>query len=135
ADAILGCIVGGAIGDAAGAAFEGREAGSPVASLFEVDWRLTDDTQLTLATCEALTGAEKPDPALIAASFLRWFRARRLAGLGASTLKALRDLDAGAHWALAGRKGERAAGNGAAMRIAPLAFCGDPLPQASRRLI
>lgn len=99
------------------------------------DWRLTDDTQLTLATCEAITEHGAPDPAQIAASFLRWFRARRLTGLGASTLKALRDLDAGAHWALAGRKGERAAGNGAAMRIAPVAFCLDPLTDAARRLV
>src|SRR5262249_44113434 len=58
-----------------------------------------------------------------------------LTGLGASTLKALRDLDAGAHWALAGRKGDQAAGNGAAMRIAPLTFCVDLLAEESRRLI
>jgi ADP-ribosyl-[dinitrogen reductase] hydrolase len=45
-----------------------------------------------------------------------------LTGLGSSTLKALRDLQAGAHWGLSGRSGEYAAGNGAAMRIAPLAF-------------
>jgi len=34
-------------------------------------------------------------------------------------------LEAGAHWSLVGRKGEYAAGNGAAMRIAPLAFIKD----------
>src|SRR5688572_11891772 len=126
-DAILGCIVGGAIGDAAGASFEGSPVGCVPHLVRNLDWRLTDDTQLTLATCEALTESGAPDPACIAASFLRWFRARRLTGLGASTLKALRDLEVGVHWALAGRKGERAAGNGAAMRIAPLAFCRDPL--------
>jgi ADP-ribosylglycohydrolase len=90
---------------------------------------------LTLATCQAITGHGAADPVEIAASFLRWFRAKRLTGLGASTLKALRDLDAGAHWALAGCKGERAAGNGAAMRIAPLAFCVNPMADESRRLI
>jgi len=42
--------------------------------------------------------------------------------LGSSTLKALRELQVGGHWALVGRSGEYAAGNGAAMRIAPLAF-------------
>ncbi len=134
-DAVLGCIAGGAIGDAAGATFEGVPAPAPARVLSGGNWQLTDDTQLTLATCEAITEQGTPDPASIAASFLRWFRARRLTGLGASTLKALRDLDAGAHWALAGRKGERAAGNGAAMRIAPLAFCLDPLAEESRRLI
>jgi ADP-ribosylglycohydrolase len=133
-DRILGCIVGGAIGDAAGAAFEGS-SDPGTARLFESDWQLTDDTQMTLATCEALVERGTPDPEAIAAVLLRWFLARRLTGLGASTLKALRDLEAGAHWALAGRKGERAAGNGAAMRIAPLAFCLDPLQDDSRRLI
>ena len=135
-DSILGCIVGGAIGDAVGAAFEGAESVPPAdVWLTDNSRRLTDDTQLTLATCEALTQVGSPDPAAIAAACLRWFREGRLTGLGASTLKALRDLDAGAHWALAGRKGERAAGNGAAMRIAPLAFVVDPAQDESRRLI
>jgi ADP-ribosylglycohydrolase len=134
-DSILGCIVGGAIGDAAGAASEGMPGCPAAEALCREDWQLTDDTQLTLATCEALADRGSPDPAAIAASFLRWFRGRRLTGLGASTLKALCDLDAGAHWALAGRKGERGAGNGAAMRIAPLAFCLDPLTEESRRVI
>ncbi|HYV39897.1 MAG TPA: ADP-ribosylglycohydrolase family protein [Gemmataceae bacterium] len=134
-DTILGCIVGGAIGDAAGAAFEGRDDLPANSQLLGEDARLTDDTQLTLATCEALVESGKPDPALIADSFLRWYRARRLTCLGASTFKALRDLDVGAHWALAGRKGDRAAGNGAAMRIAPLAFCIDPWHDDSRQVI
>jgi ADP-ribosylglycohydrolase len=135
-DSILGCIVGGAIGDAAGAAFEGMPGGSAAAALNGASWYLTDDTQLTLATCEALTDPRNPDPATIAASLLRWFRRRRATtGLGASTLKALRDLDLGIHWALAGRKGERGAGNGAAMRIAPLAFCTDPMADKSRQII
>jgi ADP-ribosyl-[dinitrogen reductase] hydrolase len=134
-DRILGCIVGGAIGDAAGASFEGG-AGTRAAEVWrDTQWRLTDDTQLTLATCEAIASSGIAGPAAIAASFLRWFRGRRLTGLGASTLKALRDLDVGAHWALAGRRGERAAGNGAAMRIAPLAFCTGPQTQEGRRLI
>ena len=45
-----------------------------------------------------------------------------MSGLGSSTLKPLRELQVGGHWALVGRSGEYAAGNGAAMRIAPLAF-------------
>jgi ADP-ribosyl-[dinitrogen reductase] hydrolase len=133
-DATLGCIVGGAIGDAAGTAFENRAAGS-IADKFDFDaWRLSDDTQLTLATCEALLASGAANPESIAANFLRWHQRRWLSGLGASTLKALRDLEAGNHWALSGRSGERAAGNGAAMRIAPLAFT-DPSDDEGRRLI
>jgi ADP-ribosylglycohydrolase len=66
---------------------------------------------------------------------LRWFRRRALSGLGSATFKALRDLDAGNHWALSGARGERAAGNGAAMRIAPLAFLLDPHDRAHRVVI
>ena len=66
---------------------------------------------------------------------LSWYRARRVTRMGSSTLKALRNLDAGCHWALAGRKGDQAAGNGAAMRIAPLAFCVDPFTTSGRQVI
>lgn len=109
-DSILGCIVGGSIGDALGGLGErGRLSTS-------------DDTQLTIATCEAIEKVGQVSPEAVAECFLRWFRAGAITGLGSSTLKSLRDLEAGAHWALCGAKGERAAGNGAAMRIAPLAF-------------
>ncbi|HEY4290598.1 MAG TPA: ADP-ribosylglycohydrolase family protein [Puia sp.] len=60
-------------------------------------------------------------PAAVAKKMLEWYNRRGLRGLGASTLKALRVLQVGAHWGLSGRTGEYAAGNGAAMRIAPLA--------------
>ncbi len=109
-DQILGCFVGGAIGDILGGATERKRP------------CLSDDTQLTLATCEAITATGKVEPAAIAEGMLRWFRAGALTGLGSATLKALRDLDAGGHWALCGSRGEMAASNGAAMRIAPLAF-------------
>jgi ADP-ribosyl-[dinitrogen reductase] hydrolase len=50
-------------------------------------------------------------------------------------LKSLRDLAVGTHWALAGAAGEFAAGNGAAMRIAPLAFLLNPMDVRERTLI
>jgi len=107
---ILGCLLAGALGDALGGITErGRSC-------------LSDDTQLTLATCESIVTAGGVDPAHLAATFTRWFEGRRFVGLGSATLKALRDLQSGAHWALAGARGEMAAGNGGAMRIAPLAF-------------
>jgi ADP-ribosylglycohydrolase len=113
-DKILGCLVGGAIGDAVGGV---RERGRIC---------LSDDTQMTLATCEAIQTSGSASPEAIAGEFSRWFRAGAITGVGSSTLKALRDLSNGVHWALSGARGEMAAGNGAAMRIAPLAFLLNP---------
>lgn len=118
-DAILGCLLGGALGDSFGGVSERGELS------------LSDDTQLTLATCESIVAARGIEPEHLARTFRDGFRARRFTGLGSSTLKALTDLDAGAHWALAGAQGEHAAGSGGAMRIAPLAF----LPDVARTTI
>lgn len=74
------------------------------------------------------------DPENIASHFLRWYRAGRIHGIGSSTLKAMKDLSVGAHWAVAGATGEYAAGNGVAMRVAPLAFVLDPGNLAHRAL-
>jgi ADP-ribosylglycohydrolase len=123
-------VLGGAVGDGWGRPYEGSVARSFPLPLELV---VTDDTQLTLATCEALIENRGVDASSIAARFVVWFRQGRLTGLGSSTTKALRDLSDGAHWALAGAKGERAAGNGSAMRIAPLAFMLDPLDERARR--
>jgi ADP-ribosylglycohydrolase len=122
-DKIMGCIVGGAIGDVLGGVTERNQLS------------ISDDTQLTLATCEAIIAKGKVLPDAVAAAFLRWFKAGKVTGVGSSTLKALRDLAAGAHWALAGAKGERTAGNGAAMRIAPLAFALAPYDKSYRVIV
>jgi ADP-ribosylglycohydrolase len=132
-DRIVGCILGGAMGDAYGARYEGMQDsfefddGSPLS--------ITDDTALTLATCEAIVEKEAVDPESIANRFIAWFREGNVKGIGASTYKSLSELCEGGHWALVGRKGERAAGNGAAMRIAPLAFWLDPSNPLDRRTI
>lgn len=86
------------------------------------NWAITDDTQLTLATCEALAENRLLTPDILASKLLACYKAKKFSGLGASTLKALRELEVGGHWNLVGRTGEYAAGNGAAMRIAPFAF-------------
>src|SRR5260370_24784816 len=112
-DRILGSLLGGALGDAWGGPWEGKTGPVP----FEMQQRasLSDDTQLTLATCESIIEHKRVDPEHLAPRFAEWFRRGRITGIGSSTLKALRDLAGGVHWALAGSRGEYSAGNGAAM--------------------
>lgn len=134
ADRVRGCILGGALGDALGLPYEGR--GCSVEAVELKGSRISDDTQLTLATCEAIIESEGTvDASVIASRFASWHLDRRISGVGASTQKALTELVGGGHWALVGRKGEYAAGNGAAMRSAPLAFVLDPRESDARQLI
>ncbi len=116
-----------------GGPYEGQPG--PVEYCDQPQLFISDDTHLTVATCESVAQAGSASPEHIAANFARWFRERRITGIGSSTLKALRDLDAGQHWALSGAKGEMAAGNGAAMRVAPLAFILNPNATNDRRTL
>ena len=125
-----GAIIGGAIGDALGSKFENQEPTQKDSTIFvwgnavetKEEWNISDDTQLTLATAESILQENGVNAASIAKHFLRWYESRKLSGLGSATLQSLRGMQNGGHWALVGKKGEMAAGNGAAMRIAPLAF-------------
>jgi ADP-ribosyl-[dinitrogen reductase] hydrolase len=130
---VMGCLLGGALGDAWGGPSEGTGAPEP----FQIPERtiLSDDTELTLATCESIIELGRVDPEHIASHISRRFLAGRVHGMGSSTLKAMRDLAVGTHWALAGARGEYAAGNGAAMRIAPLAFLVNPSISRDRVLV
>ncbi|NVO85406.1 ADP-ribosylglycohydrolase family protein [Hymenobacter terrestris] len=126
---LAGCILAGAIGDAWGSGSENLPKGPDRTTFYlqppprrEPVWQLTDDTQLTVVTLAALCQGPLLAPATLAAHLVAAFAQGRLTGLGASTLKALRELQAGGHWSQVGREGEYAAGNGAAMRIAPFAF-------------
>lgn len=132
-DQIIGCLLGGAIGDCVGAKYEGL---SDLASLIDDSSSyITDDTQLTLATCRSIIKNSRIDPSSIAEEMANLFRRGEIIGIGASTYKSLYEISMGVHWALAGRKGDRAAGNGAAMRIAPLAFLLDPGDRTQRPLL
>ncbi|WP_299261095.1 ADP-ribosylglycohydrolase family protein [uncultured Aquimarina sp.] len=127
----LGSMFLGAIGDAMGSGFENISKnplddktfypfGKPKFKLPE--WRITDDTQLTIITCEALLKNQELKPELLSKYFIDYFSKGIIRGIGASTLKAFQELQIGMDWSQTGRRGEYAAGNGAAMRIAPLAF-------------
>jgi hypothetical protein len=63
-DQILGCLLGGALGDAWGGPWEGRVGPSH----FKVpsQSKASDDTQLTLATCESIIERGCVDPESLA---------------------------------------------------------------------
>ena len=92
---IIGCLLGGALGDAWGGPLEGTA--DP--ARFEIPARsaLSDDTQLTLATCESIIEHGCSDPEILAAHFVSRFREGRFRGMGSSTLKAMRDPSSGMH--------------------------------------
>lgn len=127
-DRFEACIISGAIGDAWGSSYE-NEVETDDSHIYYLGkknikkriWSITDDTQLTLATCEVLSEGSFTPQNLIN-KFIEYYRSNKLTGIGASTLKAIFDTEAGIHWSQAGRIGEFAAGNGGAMRIAPFAF-------------
>jgi ADP-ribosyl-[dinitrogen reductase] hydrolase len=51
AEKIIDCIVGGAIGDCLGLPYEGQKQPNITSQYI---WKISDDTQMTLSTCEAI---------------------------------------------------------------------------------
>jgi ADP-ribosylglycohydrolase len=127
------CIVAGALGEA-WSTFEG--APGPQPALFPADPGLSDDTWLTLATCEAIArDGGRVHPVRIAAVFLEWLEQKRFRGAGSATAHALRGLSTGAERAMPASRNESAAGADVATWCAPLAFFLDPHSADDRRVI
>jgi len=125
----VGTLLGGAIGDALGRPNEGSRSAS-----FEDDhprhitdyrtWRgwtsgpigtITDDTQMTMCVAACLVANGYLNPEDLARRFVEWLPTGR--GKGEATTRAVTRLQAGVPWDEAG---EDSAGNGAAMRAAPI---------------
>ena len=124
-----GCLLGSAIGDALGRAGEGfsLEAavsyhGGPLRSY--VPWpgwksgpvgTITDDTQMTMCIAESIVANGRTDPTDIGRRFAGWLDYGR--GKGRTCGSACLRLRAGMPWY---ESGIDSAGNGAAMRTAPI---------------
>ena len=126
-DGALGALLGTFVGDALGMPFEGRPPGAVPDRVEMVDARLgrgtyTDDTEMTILLAESLLehGSVREDR--LAETFLAGCDPAR--GYGAGTLEVLAQWRRGVPVGLpAGNLfgGQGSRGNGAAMRIAPVA--------------
>ncbi len=128
-----GALLGVAVGDAVGAPFEGEVAAFPgsLERLSESDspLRYTDDTQMTLGVAESLVERRGFDGAHMAAVFARNYTREPWRGYGAGPPEVFRLIEQGVPWDRAAAKlfgGRGSFGNGAAMRVAPVALFAFP---------
>jgi ADP-ribosyl-[dinitrogen reductase] hydrolase len=135
-DRFLGCMLGLAIGDAFGMPVEGwapEEIQSrhgwvdtylprlgPDGSQLESAGEITDDTEMMLCHVESLVSTGGlVDPENTGMRFLRLFKSESRRFMGRTTQRSLMQADETGDFQ-SGYGGEHAAGNGVAMRIAPL---------------
>jgi len=129
-DKFIGCVLGSAIGDALGAPFEGWEGRKiPLQVGMPSEYakmrgypkgQYTDDTQLSLAIIKAILKTGKVDGEAIAQEFIPLWKNAEIIGAGLSCTDAITRLIGGkGDWRTVGTKRGRA-GNGTAMRVAPI---------------
>ncbi len=119
-DRFVGALLGGAVGDALGRPYEGshrRSLDPPVPLRYggHHPGSITDDTEQTILAAESLLDVGYLDPEDIARRLALWLP--HGTGKGTATVHAVERLGQGVPWYLAG---EDSAGNGAAMRAAPV---------------
>ncbi|HYB28767.1 MAG TPA: ADP-ribosylglycohydrolase family protein [Solirubrobacteraceae bacterium] len=126
-DRARGALLGTFVGDAVGMPFEGAAPAAIPERLTMLDARLgrgtyTDDTQMAIALAESLLERGLVDAEALGRAFVAAHDPRR--GYGSGTTEVLRLVRSGVHPHDAAESlfgGEGSQGNGAAMRIAPVA--------------
>lgn len=137
ANRFAGCLIGAAVGDAFGMPLEflshdeiKRIYGGLVTDMLPpgphspyrhlTRGQYTDDTQMMTALAQAIIEAGFPDPYTIAEKFVEWYHSPgNNRGPGVGCMQACRKLSQGVYW---DRSGSDSAGNGAAMRVMPVAL-------------
>jgi len=129
-----GCLLGLAIGDALGMPFEGwrptwimSKLGTHVTDFTDCPDRglkagqWTDDTKMAVYLARSIIRKKgRVAPEDVAASYLEWFESGDLRGIGGATIESIMRLKAGVSCSESGKQGKYAAGNGSAMRTAPI---------------
>ena len=129
ADRAGGALLGTFVGDALGMPFEGLPRPSIPRQVEMIEARLgrgtyTDDTQMMIALAESLIARGRVDIEHLARAFLDAYEPER--GYGGGTRRVLELWRAGVVVDVAASRvfdGQGSRGNGAAMRIAPVAVC------------
>ena len=129
ADRAGGALLGTFVGDALGMPFEGLSPASIPRRIEMIEARLgrgtyTDDTQMMIALAESLIARGSVDGVHLARAFVDAFEVERGYGGGTRRVLELWRLGVGVDAAAAQVfNGQGSRGNGAAMRIAPVAVC------------
>lgn len=141
-DRFRGALVGVAVGDGLGAYFEGHLGPVPAHDIARIErdgvpLRYTDDTAMTIALADSLLNAGGLDQDDLAQVFARHWEREPSRGYGPGTAFLLARISAGEHWKTAAAAqfgGQGSFGNGAAMRVAPVALHAGGNPELSAEL-
>ena len=122
-----GSLVALALGDSLGATMEGYRSHDLLTAYEEGrydPWQMqvalwTDDTAMTVATAQSVAACNGLMGEDLSKRYLVWYRTSGR-GIGRATLRAMERLLNGVPWEEAGETGQWAAGNGVAMRVAPV---------------
>lgn len=121
-------VYGFAVGDTLGVPYEFLKRGEFLFQEKEIRGIWSDDTAMTLATCDSIRKKGKIDLFNMMESFENWLYYGaytpdgKAYGVGNTTRKAVDLFHRGEKLENCGQRGERDNGNGALMRILPLAF-------------
>lgn len=136
-DRVLGLLAGTAVGDGLGAPFEGQSS-VPATALDR--WIFssqtlhhTDDTAMAMVLAEHLAHSGGINQAVLASDFaVAWYQ-EPMRGYGAGAAQVLAAIADGAHWRQAAVSvfAGGSWGNGAAMRVAPVAVVSTSVPEAA----
>lgn len=126
-ESFRGSLVGLALGDSLGATMEGYRSHDLLIAYEEGRYDpgqmqvalWTDDTAMTVATAQSIVACGGVDGEDMAKRYLVWYRTSGR-GIGRAALRAMERLLNRVPWNEAGETGQWAAGNGVAMRVAPV---------------
>ncbi|MEZ5360528.1 MAG: ADP-ribosylglycohydrolase family protein [Candidatus Zixiibacteriota bacterium] len=136
-DKFAGCLLGQCIGDAVGFPVEGHTGAICTEYLqehFEPLWKsgkskieflfgqYTDDSQMARELLASLSDHPQFDPHDYIERLLPLFQSRTIVGPGLACMFAIKQIEAGVPWEEAGSPPPKA-GNGTAMRTAPVGMC------------